>query len=339
MGSVAQLTGLSESTIRRIARSADLELAAERPTVRSPGRPSKTDAFTEFATTEIGRDPAATARQILARARDRGYTGGKSAFYALVAQLRRRSPSTGWGSEPAPGVSALHELRSLRVRYTAGAQAAVLFLVSRLEYSRWLAASVVTTFGIEPVLRALVNHFAEMGGLPLRSTLILPKHMLRQLRNRGTGWDPAFAQAIVDLGIGVEVRATGRTGTRESPARWLKSRWLDRRLFANMMDLKTQLAVWLREINTRIPSLATRVIPGERMQGVERSSLRPLPFEPHDFQIRVPLVVGPGASVAYEGVASKFPAHTVGLLATAHVGLDRVRIVVDGHQSEYERRA
>ena len=88
---VARLTGVSLSSVKRIARETDLGLlddAAERRR-RRIGRPSKIRGFRWSITEILNRNPDIRSVEVLARLRLMGYTGGKTTLYSGVAGLRR----------------------------------------------------------------------------------------------------------------------------------------------------------------------------------------------------------------------------------------------------------
>ena len=55
---------------------------------RGVGRPSKTEAYRPLVLKLLEEDPAVITLEILRRAKLAGYTGSKTALYALVAQVR-----------------------------------------------------------------------------------------------------------------------------------------------------------------------------------------------------------------------------------------------------------
>ena len=88
---VARRTGVSLSSVKRIAREADVghvDDATERRR-RRIGRPSKIRGFRWAITEILHRDPDIRSVEILARVRLMGYTGGKTTLYSEVAGLRR----------------------------------------------------------------------------------------------------------------------------------------------------------------------------------------------------------------------------------------------------------
>ena len=88
---VARRTGISLSSVKRIARESDVghvDDATERRR-RRIGRPSKIRGFRRSINEILHRDPDLRSVEILARVRLMGYTGGKTTLYSEVAGLRR----------------------------------------------------------------------------------------------------------------------------------------------------------------------------------------------------------------------------------------------------------
>ena len=83
---IAALSGVSVRTVRRIAAEADIttiDNAAERAR-RQVGRPSKADEYRDVLVQALTEEPTLRSVELLHRARQAGYTGGKSAIYALA---------------------------------------------------------------------------------------------------------------------------------------------------------------------------------------------------------------------------------------------------------------
>ena len=87
---VAERTSTSVATVRRVRDEEpihDTDNAAERRK-RRIGRPSKAAPFTEKIAEWMLEAPELPTLELLRRAKENGYTGGKSAFYTLVAAAR-----------------------------------------------------------------------------------------------------------------------------------------------------------------------------------------------------------------------------------------------------------
>lgn len=100
---VAKLVGVSKRTVERVdgeSAVADFNTAAERAK-RRIGRPSK-EPFRGFLVSELIAQPDVLAVELLRRARNQGYGGGKSALYELVKKLRPERPRPIVRSEGCP---------------------------------------------------------------------------------------------------------------------------------------------------------------------------------------------------------------------------------------------
>ena len=75
---VAQLTDVSISSVKRIAREPNIRI----------GRPSAVQSFRKVVADILRREPQAKTVDVLHQIRLRGYSGGKTALYSLVASLR-----------------------------------------------------------------------------------------------------------------------------------------------------------------------------------------------------------------------------------------------------------
>src|SRR5262245_4123370 len=102
---IAALGGVSEKTARRIAAEdpvISVDNAAERAR-RHVGRPSKADAYREILVQGLTENPELRSVELLHRARQAGYVGGKSALYTLVQTLRVRTITPMVRFEGLPG--------------------------------------------------------------------------------------------------------------------------------------------------------------------------------------------------------------------------------------------
>jgi transposase len=137
---VAALSGVSIGTVRRVAAEASVETvdnAAERAR-REIGCPSKADAYRDVLVKALSEDPILRTVELLYRARQAGYTGGKSALYALAQILRTRVVTPLVRFEGLAGEFSQHDFGEVEVRYHDETTERVHFFASRLKYSRWV---------------------------------------------------------------------------------------------------------------------------------------------------------------------------------------------------------
>ena len=134
---------------------------------RSVGRPSKAQPFKAFVVDVLLKQPNLRSLEIVERARQAGDEGGKSALYSLIASVRPRRNRPLSDHDRVPGEIARHGFGQVDVRFKDGAERTLTFFVSRLEYSRFVVASMVQDQSVETCVRMLAAHHAAMGGVPL----------------------------------------------------------------------------------------------------------------------------------------------------------------------------
>jgi transposase len=341
---IATLSGVSEKTARRIATEApitNVDNAAERAR-RQVGRPSKAEAYREVVVQALTEDPELRSVELLHRARLAGYTGGKSALYALAQTLRIRSVTPLVRFEGLAGEFSQHDFGEVWVTYQDGIEEKVHFFASRLKYSRWVEVSLVPDERVETLVRALVEHLAAFGGIPLVTVFDRPKTIALKWGRDGvvTEWNPTFAGVALDLGIGVEVCWPCRPqekGSVENLVGWVKNSFFKQRRFLDRADLERQLREWLTDANVTRPSRATGVPPSARVVE-DRARLRPLKVAPADLALRIPVSVSPTGVVMHDGHPYSMPPDAIGLPGTLYLYRDRVRIIAGRFSADHERK-
>jgi len=138
------------------------------------------------------------------------------------------------------------------VRYQHGAEKIVHFFASRLKYSRWAEVTLVADEQVESPVRALVDHVAAFGGIPLVAVFDRPKTVALKWGRDGvvTEWHSTFSGVALDLGLGVEVCWPYRPqekGSVENLVGWVKGSFFKQRRFLDRADLEQQLREWLTD--------------------------------------------------------------------------------------------
>jgi transposase len=341
---VAKLAGVAPSSVQRVEAEAPvmtLDTAGER-TRRRIGRPSKVEAFRALLGAEMAKQPEVLAVELLRRAQLAGYRGAKSALYELVRALRpHEAPRPLVRFEGLPGEFSQHDFGQVDVRFVNAAPRRVHFFASRLKYSRWAEVALVEDERVEALLRALVDHFAAMGGIPLLAVFDRPKTVALAWRRDGvvTEWNPTFASLALDLGLGVELcwpYAPQQKGAVENLVGWVKGSFFKQRRFLDEQDLREQLAQWHTEVNCERASRATGVPPAHRI-AEERARLRPLKIQPEELALRFPVMVGPTGVVVHEGRTYSMPPEAIGIAGTLYLYHEQVRIVAGRYQAHHAR--
>lgn len=336
---IHEITGVSERSIRRIVKEPEMNSADEEAfrKSRKVGRPSEVTEYEaeirEWLSQE--RDPAdgpMKSHEVLSRLRQRGYTGGKTAVYELVKQLRPPKqvvPIVRF--EGLPGEFSQHDFGQRRVRYADGTIAVVKFFASRLKYSRYIDVQVVDNEQQETVIRCLLRAFTHFGGVPLMgvfdnmSTAVKSREV-QEDGNVKVIWQERFAQLCMDCGLiplACWPYRPQQKGSVENLVGFVKGNFFCGREFRDRRDLIRQLNDWMAYVNDERKCDATAEIPRQRLA---KESLKPCPHDAQSYAFKVSVVVRPTARVHYRGMQYSVPAHSIGQTVTLHLQQDQVAI-------------
>ena len=341
---VARLAGVSLCSVKRIAEEAPVvhvDDAAEREK-RRIGRPSKVNNFRKFLVAILEEKPDLPSLEILRRVREAGYRGGKTALYALVASLRPKGVKPLVRFEGLAGEFSQHDFGQVDVEFIDGATRRIHFFASRLKYSRYIRVSIVKNENVESLVRNLAEHLQSWGGVPLLCVFDRPKTVALKWRRNGevTEWNPIFAYAMLEMGIGVELcwpYSPEQKGTVENLVGFVKSSFFKVRRFQDQEDLQQQLVGWHREVNEERPCRATGILPVVRL-AEEALRLRPLKVQSADLALRIPVYVGPTGTVLHEGHPYSMPPEAISMPGTLYLYAGRVRIVAGRHEVVHPRK-
>jgi transposase len=341
---VARLTGVSLCSVKRIAQESPVvhvDDAAER-IKRQIGRPSRVANFRKQVVGILQETPDLASLEILRRVREAGYPGGKTSLYALVASLRPKPAKPLVRFEGLPGEFSQHDFGEVEVEFRNGARQRIHFFASRLKYSRLVRVSLVKDETVESLVRTLAEHLASWGGRPLLCVFDRPKTIALKWRKNGevTEWNPVFAYATLEMGVGVELcwpyRAQQK-GSVENLVGFVKSSFFKVRRFYDEEDLQQQRRDWEREVNEERPCRATGIIPAVRL-AEETPRLRALKVQPQELALRIPVYVGPTGTVLHDGHAYSMPPEAISMPATLYLYAQRVRIVAGRYEAEHPRK-
>jgi transposase len=340
---VARLAGISRRSVQRVDTEAavtHIDAVRERE-ARGIGRPAKAEPFRSLIVDVLAREPDLLSVEILRRAKLKGYAGGKTALYDLISALRPTTVRPLVRFEGLAGEFSQHDFGHVEVRFLDGTKTRIHFFASRLKYSRWVEVTIVSDECAETLVRALVDHFALIGGIPLLAVFDRPKTVVLKWAKDGqvTEWNALFAGVALDLGLGIEVcwpASPEQKGSIENLIGWVKNSFFKQRRFLDHADLLTQLTEWRTEVNTQRPCRATGVIPAVRLEE-ERPRLRPLKVAPEQLALRVPIVVGPTAAVVHDTHPYSMPPDAIGIPGTLFLYRDRVRIVAGRFEAVHQR--
>jgi transposase len=343
-GDVAELTGVGERSIRRIENEEPVTDFDDAKAVRKRGvgRPSKVARFEQRARDWLAAEPELMTLELLRRAREEGYDGSKSPFFAMVKRVRPRKPAKPLVRfEGLPGEFSQHDFGQVEVRFLDDTKTRIHFFASRLKWSRWIGVTRVPDQRVESLLRPLVEHFDAMGGVPLLSVFDRPKTVALEWKKDGTvtKYNPTFIDVMNQLRVGVEVCWPYRPqekGSVENLVGWVKRSFFKQRRFVDLEDLDRQLAKWIDEANCKINCRATGVPPAARI-AEERARLRPLRISPEELYLPIPVQIGPTGYAVHETNRYSMPPSAIGLAATLYLGREKVIIRAGRWVCEHDR--
>jgi hypothetical protein len=186
-GEVARLTGVSLCSVKRIAQEGPVvhvDDAAER-VQRQVGRPSRVVNFRKPILAILQQEPDLAALEILRRARESGYEGGKTALYALVASSQVGQAPGSFRRPPGGIQSARFWTNRSGVRRWQQPTHSFLRLPSEVLALDTSEFSLVQDEAVESLVRTLAEHLASWGGLPLRCVFDRPKTIALQWKEMG----------------------------------------------------------------------------------------------------------------------------------------------------------
>jgi transposase len=338
---VVAATGVSQSSVQRIEREQPLETVADLVQAgrRGVGRPSVAEPWRDRVAAVLAAEPTLPTVEVLHRLRAERYTGGKTALYELVRELRPKPTAPLVRFEGVAGEFSQHDFGQVEVRYLDGGHERVHFFVSRLKYSRWVDVRVVENEGVESLVRSLLAGFESFGGVPLVAVFDNPKTVVLSREGGRIQWNDTFGQAALDYRFAPELCTPGRgqeKGSAENLVGFVKGSFFKVRRFHDRADLLAQLAAWLVEVNTVRPCRATGVTPAARIDA-ERERLRPLAIPPAEYALRFSVFVGPTGLVSFQGYRYSMPPEAIGIPGMLWLYSDRVRIVAGRFEREHAR--
>lgn len=240
-----------------------------------PGRPSKTDSFRTSIELALTACPTLRTTELLAQARALGYQGGKSALYALVAEVRETIASRSRTNEDRPGAVTEHDLGTFVARTPRGSRLRLSFVVTRSPYSDMVLATLVEDLAMNRIVKALRDHFATLGGLPLLA-IFMHERIVREpaLRASRPTWRLDLAREMLELGVGLDFKAPVEIAARGADlCERFKKRFLCRRAFLDEVAASAAVSAAIAERNA--------VEVSERRAAEERARLRPMRCSGH----------------------------------------------------------
>ena len=331
---IAEFTGHHRDTVAKVLK----EPVDQRPKKRE--RSSVLDVFQ--AQISAWLDEHLPVICMLEKARSDSthpYQGSETAFYDYVRKLRREH-------KPSPREVALRfegmageflqvdwgEVRDLPLTH-AGEARTRYFFAARLKYSRFMFVQFHRDMREETFLRALIECFLAIGGVPW---VVVTDNMKTAVLGRDATnqpiWNPAYQKLAAEFKFLPEAcapAAGNQKGSVENLVKFVKGNFLPGRTFHDEQDLVEQCQQWLTQVNTERPNDATHAFPATLLLE-EQGQFNPLPATAEDYGFFDCVVVNRESLVALESNHYSVPTHLVGRALTARVHRTHIDLFADG---------
>lgn len=330
---IAEFTGHHRDTIAKVLK----EPVDQRPKKRE--RASALDVFQ--AQISAWLDEPVPVICMLEKARrdpDHPYQGSETAFYDYVRKLRR-------ARQPTPREVALRfegmpgeflqidwgEVRDLPLTH-AGPTRTRYFFAARLKYSRLMCVQFHNDMREETFLRALIDCFLAIGGVPW---VVVTDNLKTAVLGRDAAhqpiWNPAYQKLAAELKFLPEAcapAAGNQKGSVENLVKFVKHNFLPGRSFHDDQDLAEQCQQWLTQVNTERKNDATKALPATLLVE-EQSQFTSLPASAQDYGFFDCVVVNRESLVALESTCYSVPTHLIGRALTARVHRTHIDLFAD----------
>jgi transposase len=272
---------------------------------------------------------------------DHSYQGSERAFYTYVRQLRRArqvpAREVALRFEGLPGEFLQvdwGEVRQLPLTQ-AGPTQTRYFFAARLKYSRFMFVQFHTDMREETFLRALIDCFLAIGGVPwVVVTDNLKTAVLGRDASNQPVWNPAYQKLAAEFKFLPEAcapAAGNQKGSVENLVKFVKHNFLPGRSFHDDQDLAEQCQAWLLQVNTERPSDATGELPSTRLLEEQRA-FTALPASACDYGFFDCVVVNRESLVMLESNQYSVPTHLVGRALTARLHRTHIDLFVGRDQ-------
>lgn len=268
-------------------------------------RPSKLDPYKEFIVGLLEKYSNITGQRVYEHLKDKGYEGEITIVRDYLKSIRQVGSKTPVRLvETDPGQRGAHDWSDYNITFTStGKTEQVTFLSYILSYSRRQYIEVVDDKKQKTLLRALINAFIYLDGVPME----IKSDNQRACVDRWEAGRPVFNAKYLEFATHYRFRPLTITPGHpqenlkvERPFYYLERSFLNGREFRDRDDLKTQLQLWLRDVNDVRVHATTKKTPIE-MYIEEQPHLQVLPVNHFDTSEVAHLVVNQESCVQWKG--------------------------------------
>ena len=248
--------GISRKRIRRmlVSNSVLRDTTPGEEIIQKKRRSSKLDPYKDFIIELLEKYSNITGQRVYDHLKEKNFDGEITIVREYLKSIRQVGSKTPVRLvETDPGQRGAHDWSDYHVRFTAtGKTDQVTFLSYILAYSRRQYIEVVDDKKQKTLLRALINAFIYLDGVPME----IKSDNQKACVDRWEAGRPVFNAKYLEFATHYRFRPLTITPGRpsenlkvERPFIYLERSFLNGREFRDRDDLKTQLQQWLTDIN------------------------------------------------------------------------------------------
>jgi transposase len=310
---------------------------------QSTKRPSKLDTYRQEIVRLLQAHPF-SARQILRRIKENGYTGGYSILKEFVASVRPPKQEAFLTLTFAPGECAQVDWGCAGSIPVGNTTRRLSFFVMVLCYSRRLFVEFTLTERLEQFLACHQNAFRYFGGVPEKVMVDnLKSAVLSHPFGQPAVYHPRYLDFAAHYGFAIKacnVRKPNEKGRVENAVAYVKKSFLAGLELKDFPAIQTAGRIWQDEVANRRIHAVTRRIPDEMFS---EEKLRPLPTAGvYDAGVIKDTIASAQFRVAFDGNRYSVPAEYAGHRVSLRAYADRVAFFYEGkliaeHLRSYQR--
>jgi transposase len=328
IGTIARHFNLHASTVKRALH----QEGVERPAVTR--RASAIDPYLPFIQEQLIAYPDLRSTRLWAMVRERGYSGGKEHFRALIGQVRPRKPVEAFlRLAVLPGEQGQVDWAHFGRIDCDGASRPLMAFVMVLSHSRRIFLRFYRSSVTAVFLRAHVAAFQEFGGIP---RCCLYDNLKSAVLER-QGDAIRFNSKLIELATHyrfevrpVAVRKGNQKGRVERAIRYVRDNFFAARKYSSLEDLNEQAHAWCTgdADDRKHPDFSPRTV--KEVFADEQSLLLPLPDNPFDAVERLPVAIGKTPYARFDRNDYSVPHTCVRRVLTLEANDTDVRLTLDG---------
>jgi len=215
--------------------------------------------------------------RIFEEIKSKGYSGGKTAFYAYLERIRIESQKHYTPYETAPGEQSQFDWSPYTVLFSGVLTEVVAFsYINAFSRTQIFDGSLSDTQG--SVFEAMENGFIESGGVPERVQTDNAKVFVQNASKNNFQWNGRYLQFCAHYGFEPTRSLPGHPwskGKVEKPFQYLEDHFIAGGEFVDFEDFRKKLKAFQHRVATTVHS-TTKVTP-EELLVKDRAAFSPLP--------------------------------------------------------------